>query len=149
MKKAVLIIIATLAVLVLAVSLLGEKLGEMLGDAFGSDYTGISRDLYHGNYIKYTLHASGYQMLGQKYDKNDLWYPSDNIYNGGHIITKLLTTLNLPNYNSKLPTKKLNQLILINMFCMLIRCVLRQPLGIPIANCALGKLRVFRLMIRK
>lgn len=87
MKKAVLIIIATLTVLVLAVSLLGEKLGEMLGDAFGSDYTGISRDLYHGNYIKYTLHASGYQMLGQKYDKNDLWYPSDNIYNGGHIIT--------------------------------------------------------------
>jgi len=87
MKKALLIIGAVIVVLVLAVNLLGEKLGEMLSAAFGSDYTGVSRDIYHGNYIDYKVHASGYQMLGQKYNKNDLWYPSDDIYNGGHIIT--------------------------------------------------------------
>lgn len=87
MKKALLIISAVIVALVVAVSLLGEKLGDMLSEAFGSDYTGISRDIYHGNYIHYTLHASGYQMLGQKYNKNELWYPSDDIYNGGHIIT--------------------------------------------------------------
>lgn len=87
MKKALLIIAGVIAVVVLAVNLLGEQLSELLGDAFGADYTGMSKDVYHGNYIKYKVHATGYQMLTQKYEKNDLWYPGDDIYNGGHIIT--------------------------------------------------------------
>lgn len=87
MKKALLIIAAVLVALIVAVSLLGDKLGEMLSDAFGSDYTGTSRDIYHGNYIKFKEIASGYQVLDQKYEKNELWYPSNDIYNGGHIIT--------------------------------------------------------------
>ena len=87
MKKALIIIAILVAGVVLAVTLLGEKLGEMLTDLFGMDYTGMSQDLYHGNYIKYKVHASGYQMLGQKYEKSDLWYPGSDIYNGGHIIT--------------------------------------------------------------
>ena len=87
MKKALLIIGVVVAALILAVVLFSEQLGSMLTDLFGADYTGMSQDIYHGNYIKYKLHASGYQMLGQKYSKSDLWYPSNDIYNGGHIIT--------------------------------------------------------------
>lgn len=87
MKKALLTIGVVIAVLVFAVIMFSEQLGDMLTDLFGADYTGMSQDLYHGNYIKYKLHASGYQILGQKYEKRDLWYSDDDIYNGGHIIT--------------------------------------------------------------
>ncbi len=87
MKKTLLIIGAALVVLVLAVNLLGGKISELLAQAFGADYTGTALDIYHGNYIDYEIHATGYQKLEQTYRESDLWYPNSDIYNGAHIIT--------------------------------------------------------------
>ena len=87
MKKVLVIVCAVVLIAVFAVQFLGGELGRLLSEAFGADYTGTSRDLYHGNYIKYDLYTSGYQTLAQKYNKGELWYSSTDFYDSGHIIT--------------------------------------------------------------
>lgn len=87
MKRTLLVVGVAITILVLAVSLLGNKVSELLAQAFGADYTGTAQDIYHGNYIDYDIHATGYQALAQTYQKSDLWFPNTDIYNGAHIIT--------------------------------------------------------------
>lgn len=87
MKKVLVIVCAVVLIAVFAVQFLGGELGRLLSEAFGADYTGTSRDLYHGNYIKYDLYTSGYQTLAQKYNKGELWYSSTDFYDSGHIVT--------------------------------------------------------------